>query len=179
MKTKQNKAPLSHSSIHIYWTAIMCHTAGRTGSLFRNPWLAHTSFRVLAPLGLHSQFPLWSLGKGSENYADFLGKLNKISPIFFSSQHDLELQLCLRVVRACSWSREGGWRAWGFLSSGWGNWRSRVLRHLSGGWAREATSLWKTPSTLVPCPSPERALKNLIMPLPCLQSFHSSPLFSE
>lgn len=102
MKTKQNKAPLSHSSIHIYRTGVMCHTARRTASPFQNPWNAHGLFRVLGPVVLHSPFPLRSLGSGSEGCTDFLGKCNHISHIFISSKHCLGLCRCFLAARAWS-----------------------------------------------------------------------------
>lgn len=85
----------------MYWTAIVCHTAGRPGSPFWNSRNAHAPFRVLASVVLRSQFPLHPLGNGSEDHADCLGKYNNISHVFFSS-HYLELWVCLTVARACS-----------------------------------------------------------------------------
>ena len=171
MKIKQNKASLSHSSIHIYWTAIMCHTTGRTGSPFQNPWHAHTLFSVLALGLLHSQFPLWSLGNGSEDHADFLGKYNSISHIFFSSQHWWEFWLHFIVARARSCPsdscpdlvRSVG-QGWLFLSYGWGNWSSGLLRHLARVSAREGARLWKPLPHLFLAHlsfTPWRALKNI------------------
>lgn len=56
----------------------------------------HGMHTLLSSVLLHSPFPLRSLGNGSEDYADFLGKHNRISHVFFF----ITALLGIRRVRA-------------------------------------------------------------------------------
>lgn len=90
-ENKQNKAPLSHSSIHIYGTMIMSHTmwvgGQETGSPFQNLRQAHAlQCWLWACFILSFLSGLWEMGPSTMQIS--LGNIyNDLSHILFSSQH--------------------------------------------------------------------------------------------
>lgn len=122
-------------------------------------YVAGSRSSLLALGLLHPQFPLWSFRNGSEDHADFLGKyLERSQP------HSCFLTALVGVLTAlygCQslfiflWflpqsGRSTGW-GWLFLSCGWGNWSSALLRDLGRVSDREGAILWNSfPSCSLP-----------------------------